>query len=237
MKQALFFAASFFLGVLNISAQSNPVALPRPEQLRFTENKGQWHQKISFRADIPNGKLLLEKNAFYFFLQSADDLLKIQHPGNKEEVLIHGHAFKEEFVGANPNPVLQGQNSFSDYANYYLGNDSHHWASNAKIFSQVNYAEVYTGIDLRVYTKQSRQLKYDWVVKPNADVSKIKIRYTGVDKLQIANYELRITTSVGDLVEEKPFAYQEINGFKKEVKCNFILNSNELSFDFVLSYL
>ncbi len=217
-------------------AQSSAISIPRAEQLRFTENKGQWHEKIIFRGDIPNGRLLLEKNAFYFFLQSADDLSKIKHPGNNEDVIIHGHAFKEEFVGANPNPVLQGENSFLDYANFYLGNEPQHWASGAKIFSQINYSELYNGIDLLLYTKQNRQLKYDWVVKPEADVSKIKIHYTGAEKLQITDSKLRIQTSVGDVIEESPFAYQKINGFRREVKCNFALNADELSFEFPDGY-
>ncbi len=232
----LIFTSLYFFYVLNLSARSNAVALPKPQQLRFTENKGQWDEKISFQTEIPNGKLLVEKNAFYFVLYSASDLEKIEHPGNQAQVIVNGHSFREEFVGANSNPVLRGDNSFPDYANYYLGNNPQRWASGAKIYSEVNYSEIYTGIDLRLYTKQSRQLEYDWIVKPNADVSKIKIRYIGVDGLRIANHELRIKTSVENLVEEKPFAYQDINGFKKEVKCNFVLTNGEVSFEFPNGY-
>jgi len=236
VKQFLFFLNLVLFLELRVSAQSTAVSLPRPEQLRFTENKGQWNEKIYFRTDIPNGKLLLEKNAFYFYLQSAEDLAKIEHPGNSQQVIVHGHAFKEEFIGANLNPVLKGENSFSDYANYYLGNDPNYWASGVRIYPQVNYSDVYDGIDLMVYTKQSRQLKYDWIVKANADASKIKLHYSGVDELKISDGELRIKTSVGNVVEEKPFAYQTINGFKKEVKCNFVLKAGELSFDFPDGY-
>ena len=100
--------------VLNVSAQSNAVSLPKPEQLRFTENKGQWDEKISFKTEIPNGKLLVEKNAFHFVLYSASDLAKIEHPGNHQQVVVNGHSFREEFVGANLNPVLRGDNSFPD---------------------------------------------------------------------------------------------------------------------------
>lgn len=236
MKQVLLFLNLLLLQIHLVLAQSNAVLIPRSEQLRFVENKGQWHEKISFRADIPNGKLLLEKNAFYFFLQSANDLSKIQHPGSKEQIVVHGHAFKEEFVGANLNPALKGENAFADYTNYYVGSDPHYWASGVKNYAQINYSEVYSGINLSVYTKQNRQLEYDWIVQPMADVSKIKIHYTGVEKIQIVNDELRIETSVGSVIEEKPFAYQEINGFRKEVKCNFVLNNADLSFEFPNGY-
>ncbi len=231
----LFFSLSIFYA-LNLSAQSNAVPLPKPEQLRFTENKGQWDERISFQTEISNGKLLVEKNAFYFILYSSRDLAKIEHPGTHEQVIVNGHSFREEFVGANLNTVLSGENAFSDYSNYYIGNNPQRWASGAKIYSQVNYSEIYTGIDLRIYTKKYRQLKYDWIVKPNADVSKIKIRYTGIQELQIVNYDLRVKTSVGEVVEEKPFAYQEENGFKKKVKCNFVSANGEVSFEFPEGY-
>ncbi len=236
MKRGLFFLSLLLLYSCSVSALSNAVSLPRHEQLRFTENKGQWHEKISFRADIPNGRLLVEKNAFYFFLQSASDLSKIQHPGSKGQVIVQGHAFREEFVGANPNPFVRGENSFSDYVNYYLGNNPQHWASGVKMYSQVRYSELYDGIDLLLYTKQNRQLKYDWIVKPQANASKIKIHYSGIDELEVSEGELHIRTSVGSLHEEKPFAYQPINGFKKEVRCNFVLEGVELSFDFPDGY-
>jgi len=227
---------AFLFNAALLLAKGGSVVRPHAEQIRFTENKGQWNEKIFFKAAIPNGKLLFEKNSLYFFLQSAEDLSKIQHPGNKEPVIIRGHAFKEEFVGANPNPVLNAKNSFSDYANFYLGNSPKHWASGVKIFSQINYAEVYDGVDLEVYTNQNRQLEFDWIVKPNADASKIKIKYNGADELRITNHALHIKTTVGDIIEQKPFAYQEINGAKKEVKCNFVLKENELSFDFPNGY-
>ncbi len=229
MRHSFIYLICLLCCIVTVSAQPEAVSLPRADQLRFTENKGQWHEKIVFKTAIPGGRLLFEKNAFYFFLFSGDDVSKVHHPGSTP-VNVHGHAFKEEFIGANPQPVLTGQKAFADYANYFLGNDPAYWAGGVKIFSEINYTGIYPGIDLRVYTRQDQQLKYDWVVKPGADFSKIKIRYTGTDELKIKNNELHIKTSVGNVQEQKPFAYQLINGFKKEVKCSFILKENEVCF-------
>ncbi len=222
-------------GIIAAFAQPNAVSLPRQQMLRFTENKGQWDNRIIYHAEIPNGKLILEKDAFYFVLFSAEDLAHIHHPGN-EKVTVHGHAFRQQFVGANTSATLQPANAFKDYANYYIGNNPRFWASGVKIFQQVNYTNVYDGINLAIYTHQNRSLKYDWIVNPGADASKIKIRYTGTDDLRIKNAELHIKLTTGDMAEEKPYAYQLINGSHKPVKCAFVLNDDEVSFSFPDGY-
>ncbi len=216
--------------VLYTTAQTNAVSLPRQQQLRFYENKGQWDEHITYRTDIPGGRLLLEKNAFYYFLFSANDVAQVHHPDNKA-VTVHGHSFRQEFVAANTNTKLTAQKPFADYANYFLGNNPRYWASGVKIYSQVTYNNVYDNIDLIIYTQQAQQLKYDWIVKPGADVTKIKVRYKGTDDLYVQNGELHIQLTTGTMAEEKPFAYQLVNGFKKPVKCSFVLTGNEVSFD------
>lgn len=236
MKYTIVFLSFLFCAAQQLMAQSNAVSLPRNEQLRFTENKGQWNNRIAFRADIPNGQLLLEKNAFYFFLYDNNDLTKIQHPANKTAVTVHGHAFKEEFLGANPQPEVMGANAFADYANYYIGNDPAHWAGGVKIFPELNYKDLYPGIDLRVYTKENSILKYDWIVRPGGNAADIRISYNGLDELRIKEGALSLKTTVGDMLEEKPFAYQTINGFKVEVKCNFVVSGNVVSLSFPDGY-
>jgi gliding motility-associated-like protein len=220
-------------GAANLFA--NPNSGSRPEGIRFTENKGQWDSKILFRADVPNGNLLVEKNALYYFLYSHDDLSHIHHPGSTEKVIVNGHAYKQEFVNANPNPALVPDKSFSDYANFYIGHNSANWASGAKIFGRVNYSQLYNGIDLSLYTSNN-QLKYDLIAKPNSDVSQIKIRYNGVDAMNLKDGNLVIKTSVQDVIEEKPIAFQIVNGKKVEVLCRYVLLGNELSFEFPDGY-
>ncbi|MDB5284241.1 MAG: hypothetical protein JWO06_3316, partial [Bacteroidota bacterium] len=237
MKKALLLAFGIvFCALVTEGQQGAVVTGHRPDGLRFTENKGQWDQKVLYRAEVPHGNVLLEKNDFYFFLYSPTDLAQIHHPGGHGNVTVHGHAFKEEFVGANTNPVMNGELAYSDYANYYHGNNPAHWASGARIYQKVHYQELYDGIDLLVYNRANEQMKYDLVVKPGADASKIKIHYNGVSKVKIDNEALQISTSVGDIIEQKPYAYQDVNGERKEVKCNFALSHGQVCFQFPDGY-
>ena len=69
------------------------------------------------------------------------------------------------------------------------------------------------------------------IVKPGADISKIALKYSGVDNLEIKNKELRVKTSVGDVRELDPFSYQFENNQRKQVSCKYVLIGNELRFD------
>ena len=59
-------------------------------------------------------------------------------------------------------------------------------------------------------------LKYDIIAKPGADISKIALKYEGVDKLQVKNKELVVSTSVGELKESYPYTYQSDGKGKNE---------------------
>ena len=238
------YALPFILGVLILSVdssygQSSAVyALNHPSQLRFTENKGQWDSRIFFKSPLPNGNLLIEKNGFYFVLLSPQDMSHIHHPGHakNETVLVHGHAFRETFIGADPSSLATGNNAYPDYANYYLGNNPKFWASGARVFAQMQYQNLYHGIDMLMYGNEENPLRYDFIINPGADAAQIKLGYEGTTGLRVEGGDLRIGTSVGDLLEQRPFAYQEVNGFKQQVACYFVLNDSVVSFAFPKGY-
>ena len=224
------------LMLLAISRPRTAPAMPDGE-LRFSENKGQWNEEALFRSDIPFGSVYLEKNNFFFVMYSPADLKKKQHPSLVSgPVIIHGQVMHEEFVGANPNPTVTGVKPLKDYENYYHGNDSRHWASGVKVYPEVNYSELYNGIDLRVYTRGSMQLKYDFTVKPGADASNIQIHYKWAQNVRLRDGTLQIKTSVGSMIEEQPYAYQEINGVRVKVKCDFVLANGQVGFSLPEGY-
>ncbi len=77
--------------------------------------------------------------------------------------------------------------------------------------------ELYKGVDLSVYANEQVPLKYDFILAPHAEVSQISMRIDGADALRIKNNALQIVTSVGTVIEQKPYAYQIIDGEKVEV--------------------
>lgn len=156
--------------------------------------------------------------------------------GPSTDNTVHSHAYKVEFLGASDDVEVAPDKELATYNNYFIGNDPSRWVSHARIFQAVVYKNIYPGIDLRYYSDKG-QLKYDLIVNPGADVSKVALKYTGADKLHLRNGQLVVKTSVGDVTELSPYSFQfdKVNG-RKDVLCNYQLgNDNTIRFK-VASY-
>ncbi|MEZ4921546.1 MAG: gliding motility-associated C-terminal domain-containing protein [Crocinitomicaceae bacterium] len=201
------------------------------EEIWMHPNRGQWHENISYKINIPGGNMFLEKTGFTYDFNNQGEVYDHAHEGESQEP-FKGHAVKTIFVGANPKPVFEEIELAPFYENYLLGNDSNKWASNVFPCHQVDYLELYNGIDLSIY-ESNASLKYDILVDAGTDPSIFKVSYEGQDKISISeNGELVISTSLGTITEGKPYAYQQKNGLKKEIPCHYVLVGNEMHFEF-----
>src|SRR5262249_4499931 len=145
----------------------------------------------------------------------------IRSPGltmTKEEEEIRSHAFRVTLKNAlTPQSVLP-QKRGTTYSNYFIGNDRKKWASFAYDYETVYYKDIYSGIDLEVNGKDN-SMKYNFIVYPGADASKICLAYEGVRKITDEGGSLRIETPLTSIIESKPYAYQEVNGTRVTVPC------------------
>ena len=116
--------------------------------------------------------------------------------------------------------------------NYY---NSKNTASNLGRFHKATYNEIYSNIDYQMYGFGDG-LKYDWIVRPGGKAKNIQMELFGVKDVSIKDGRLHITTLVNYVLEEKPYAYQMIDGKKQEVKCAFVWQKNRLSFSFPEGY-
>jgi len=232
MKKGIGFIL-FLVLLSNGYAQMNSV--------EFVENKGQWESNIQYKAKLPAGNIYLEKNEITYQFYSEEDIERmhamhhqeIENPTEKD-YLLNLHAFKVSFLNAN-SKGFEHKNPLSDYVNYFLGNDKSKWASDVKKYGEVTYKNLYQSIDLKYYLK-NHHLKYDFIIHPNGNAANIQLSFTGQENLELHRKRLKITTSVNEIIEDKPYAYQMVNGVEVEVACNFVLNENILSFDFPKGY-
>ena len=211
----------------------------------FIENKGQWDGDFSFKGNIGSGAVFLERNGYTVVLYNNDDIAnvighkKVSSLINKVEPVkiianeevqiesekIHLHSYKVNFIGSNPSPEIFPEKPSGEVSNYFLGNDPSKWKKNVQGFNNVVVKNLYQGIDIRYYSDNG-SLKYDLIVHPGADVSKIKLSYTGVNSMNIKDGELILETSLGQIKERSPYSYQIINGIKQEVDASYQLNGN-----------
>jgi hypothetical protein len=166
--------------------------------LYFIENRGQVDRKVQFYAQGPGQRLAFtSREAVLSLSQSEGKIAKIHLTP----------------VGMQPGITIQALDPQEARFNYLLGRDQSRWRTDVPSYGAVLYREAYPGIDLKFYGN-NRQLEYDLIVQPGADLSRVKFRYRGIAGLKVdeeGNLAVRLPDG-GALVQKKPVVYQEIDG-------------------------
>lgn len=183
--------------------------------LAFEVNLGQTAPQVDFLARGDGYLLSLTPDAAVLHLEqgAAQDELQIQ------------------LVGANPSAPATGQDELITKTNYLIGSDPSQWHTNVANYGRVTYQNVYSGVDLVYYGNQGK-LEYDFVVAAGADSSAIRMSIQGAQSIALdAQGNLILHTSGGDVVQQAPVIYQEIDGVRQTVSGEFVLEGNtELGF-------
>lgn len=212
------------------------VGSARAGDIEFIENLGQWEEQVRYKVEMNMGALFLEPSGFTYHLRDLDVYRNAHSNHTPLPEYVRGHAFKATFVGANPEPVTQGEGRSLHYRNYFLGDDPQKWKGHVHSFDQVIYNELYNGVDLKVY-QHSGNLKYDLILAPFSNPAQIQLEYEGLDDLKLQmDGDLLMRTSLMDIVETRPVAFQMVNGKRSEVRCRFVLRGNRVSFEFPDGY-
>lgn len=207
----------------------------------FIENKGQWSSNALFKTDIPNGSLYLEKDGLtYNFISEKDVHHSHAHHGEKNNSenngIVHFHCYKVKF-GNTSLERIQPIDVYSDYTNYFIGNDPKKWASKALKYNAVHYKNLYQDIDFQMYFNKDKNLQYDFLVYPGGNTDDIRLTYEGQDDLYVdTDGSLIVKTSLNKVTELKPFAFQEINGEQIKIPCKFLVRNGNVAFQFPTDY-
>ena len=147
-------------------------------------------------------------------------------------VVRHGHIVKVNLVNCHEEFKPIGKQKNEGYYNYMIGNNKSAWASKVGLYKKVLIKSRYEGIDLQYYF-DGDNIRYDYIVNPNALPSAIEIEIEGAEKNYINEQgELVFTTEVGDIKHTKLLGYQLIEGKKEIVPANFNLtNDKTIGFD------
>ena len=202
--------------------------------LQLIENKGQWPDNVCAGADLKSGKVFFEKSGFtYHFydlknIRAAHDKAQVFSPNSTR---IAGHVYKVNFPGCNSSGAVHFDDRQKTYYNFFLGSDEEHWAGGCNAYASMTHENFYPGIDMVNYTLDGF-LKYDFIVDAGANPNNIRMSYDGIEKIQLENDRIRVTTSVNEVWEQKPIAWQMIDDSKKFVVCKYVLTGNEVRFEF-----
>ncbi|MBI4852719.1 MAG: SBBP repeat-containing protein [Acidobacteria bacterium] len=196
----------------NLLSKSNLDKLYGQLPLAFEVNKGQTDSSIKF---ISHG--------FDYNLQLTNSTVALVSNHKNNAIL------SLEFVGANDKVKVFGKNELATKTNYLLGQDKTQWQKEIPSYAQVNYQELYQGIDLLFYGNK-KHLEYDFIIAPKINPDVIKLKFNGLKQAIKINQEgdLVLEMESGTIYQHKPFIYQEIAGNKVPVLGNYKIIENNL---------
>jgi len=198
----------------------------------FVENKGQWPSDVLFRASFRGGNLWVQKKKLVFHLQDFSELhaSHMNFKDSKDQIITKNHVVHINFDHAISYSHISKGTPYEDYQNYFIGNDTSKWVAGVQSFSDITIHGIYKGVDLRLI-QEDEQLKYEYRISPGTDPSVVQLSIAGAKKIELDELKrLNISTPLGTIIEEKPYVYQLNKGLKKEVKSDFLVQNEKVSF-------
>jgi hypothetical protein len=203
--------------------------------LFFTQNQGQFPAEVLFQTQIAGATVYFCKNKIItVFTRESGSAESLDLNDNRNSMLnrmlvnelqqIEIISTVAEFIGANPDVVIKGEDRLLHCTNYFIGNDPLKWHTDVPNYQGITYQDVYPNVDLTYFGAKDGGLKYDFIVHPGADVSRIQVRYTGIDELSVTqNGALRVDTNFGVISEKIPFVYQNVDGVTYEIQGRYAI--------------
>jgi hypothetical protein len=206
---------------LNSHARTpSPVGAPAPfaaERLKqlsqlpmsFEANRGQTDRRVKF---------LSRGDGYTLFLTPTEAVISLRRGEHQDPSVL-----RMRLVGADPRSHVAGQDELPGKVNYFKGGNRAAWSGNVSTYAKVYYRGVYPGVDVVYYGKQ-RQLEYDFIVAPDGDPGRIQLAFAGARRLFLDEAgDLVLETAAGRVRQQRPVAYQEVDGRRREVSAAYVL--------------
>lgn len=178
-------------------------------ELAFVENRGQQDARVAYYLPGPD-------TAVYFTSRGLTLAFVGRTASAKEP---SRWAVKVDFVGANRvTPVAEEPTAAT--VSYFRGARQRS-VTGLRTYRRVVYRDLWPGIDL-AYSGNGRRLKYEFVVAPGADPSRIRLAYRGADDVMVdASGRLATRTPVAEFHDDAPESYQVEGGTRVRVRSGF----------------
>lgn len=179
----------------------------------FEANRGQVDLHYDYISRAPGRAVLLARDAL---------VLPMVNRLSKSPT---GDTVKISFAGALLTARAKTQQELQGKVNYIGGSDPTLWKLNVPIYKQVVYEDLYDGIDLRFHN-QGSSFEFDWIVKPGAKPSSIRMRVDKRIHLKIDSPgNLELASGQRKLLILRPAVFQQIGSARQEISGRFVLRS------------
>ncbi|MCG3133357.1 MAG: hypothetical protein HMLKMBBP_00502 [Planctomycetes bacterium] len=135
------------------------------------------------------------------------------------------HTLTFRFAGANPSPAVEGGDPRDTRVHSLVGREES-WSTGLRTFGRIVYRDLWPGIDL-AWSGGPNTLKHEFVVRPGADPSRIRIEIDGADAAAVeSDGSLRADTPAGAFRDERPVAWTESAAGRVPVDASFDLSGS-----------
>ena len=202
--------------------------IKNPSGVFFEANQGQLDKRVKFSARGKGYNLFLTSNEAVYVIpehqtkESRNSKLQSEVPSVQEPRSSRAVAVWMKLAGANQNAQELGVDELAGKHNYFRGSDPSKWQSNVPLYQRARLNNVYQGVDMEWRGDDAGSIEYDFKVSPNAATQQIEWQIDGADKVTVqADGSLVISTPFGELKQNAPVTYQEIDGLKSAVESRF----------------
>jgi uncharacterized protein (TIGR03437 family) len=197
--------------------------------MRFEANQGQTDPRVKFTARGAGYAVFLTADETVLHLRKGES--ENESSGEPEKKLadqpVESAVLRMKLVGSNQSSHVSGIGRLRTTSNYFIGNDPAAWRRGISNYAKVKYDSVYPGIDLVWYGNQ-QLLEHDFLIAPGADPSRIRLSFSGTEAMSIdGEGALVLHLSGEDLRLLKPQAWQESNGSRRTIACNYRLSNKD----------
>jgi hypothetical protein len=189
--------------------------------LWFEPNQGQTDPQVCFLSRAKGGTLFLTSDEAVLALPAAGEaVLALPAAGEARQP----SALRMRLTGAKKALTPRALAPQPGKSNYLVGTDRSKWRKNVPHYGRVRCAAVYPGIDLDFYGSGS-QYEYDLTLAPGADPAKIRLRFTGAEKVTLDQGDLLFSVGGHTVRQKRPVVYQEAEGIRQPVEGCYTLCS------------
>jgi len=208
-----------------------------PLEVPIEENTLTEEQKVNIAQDFLNQPLLFGENKGNY---PPEVLYYVQSPESTYFYLIDktilsysDYALFINYIGANQDVSLTGEQPNKAKFNYFIGSNEDEWITDVSTFEQVKYTGLYDGVDV-VVEDTGFGIQPIYYLAPHADPGQLQFNYEGADSFSITSEgHLEVLFGNHTLTVLKPTAYQEIDGQKTEVTVDYAV-IDEFTYGFTI---
>jgi uncharacterized protein (TIGR03437 family) len=154
--------------------------------IRFEANERQTDARVKFMARGAGYSVFLTGDEAVLQLRKgkSGDVGAEERENPMADRSVESVALRMKLSGSNPPRRVSGIGKLQTTSDYFIGNNPAAWLREVSNYSKVKYESVYPGIDMVWYGNQ-QLLEHDFLIAPGADPSRIKLSFSGIEKISI----------------------------------------------------